>query len=150
MASYSIGNDTIHAIDSAFPQGSQEEFGVWLYSFSEKKGYRKRFFSYKTGDADRWWSDLGSTLFSKRARRSLSGSILKVLIPNVLGLLLMPNQEDIMIYDLSQMEIVESCTAKLTGWSLSSLSKAKVKIHKNLEHEGYDDSLLISIGEIGR
>lgn len=150
MASYSLGSDIIHAIDSAFPQGSTDEFGVWVYSYNEKKGYRKRFFSYKTGNEDRWWSDLGSALFSKKARRSLSGSVLKILIPNVLGLLLMSNQEEVIIFDLNKMEIIQSCTAKLTGWNLKSLSNVRVKIHQNLEHEGYDDSLLISIGEMGQ
>lgn len=62
----------------------------------------------------------------------------------------MPNQEEIIIFDLDKMEIIESCTVKLTGWNLLNLSKVRAKIHKNLEHRGYDDSLLISIGEMGQ
>lgn len=131
LASYPLGNDTIHALAPAFPQTTEGEFGVWVYSWNDKRGYRKRFYSPKTGTQDGWLSEIGNTIFSKKAPRSLYDSVLKVVIPNVLGLVLLSDHEQVALFDLDSMKIIEQFSVRLTGWRFENLSRVRVKFHRN-------------------
>lgn len=141
-----MGSETLHAVEPAFRDNDVTARGVAVYSWCDKNGYRKRFYSKNASVEGNWWTGLTSTIMFRRAPRELVGSELKIVIPNVLGLLIMPNLEDICLMNLATMQPVPHCAHKLTNWSFSKASRAIVKYYVNKNSQGFDDSLLVSIG----
>jgi len=47
IARYSIGPEIVHAMEPALKEDDINHKGVALYSWNDRLGYRKRFFSHK-------------------------------------------------------------------------------------------------------
>lgn len=83
----------------------------------------------------------------KKAPQQLIGSELKIIIPNVLGLVILPSLDEICLMNLAAMQPVAHCSRKLSNWSFSKPSKAIIKYYVNRNSDRFDDSLLISVAE---
>lgn len=114
-----------------------------LYTWNEGHGFKSRRFSPNYAENDiSWLINLSSKVF----RKKVETGFLKIVIPNILGLIFV-SEDTFCLYDLYNMKMIEHTKRNLTGWKINKPESLIVKYHQNMRSHGFDDSILISIGE---
>jgi hypothetical protein len=143
--SYVLGNEVVHAVEPGFSKHGGNSDGVYVYSWNEGKGYRKRFFNAKAVIVDNWWtfmtSSLATVLLDNRNVKLLSKSVLKIVITEIIGVLILPTLDEICLINLSTMQPMKNSICKLSGWVVDKPSNIIVKYHIN---NNYDKDLFDS------
>jgi hypothetical protein len=122
--SYPLGPDLIHAVEPGF---SVDQPGLYVYLWSESRGYKKRFFNSTQATDDNWWFSLTTAITEKKTIRSLANSTLKVVLPEILGLVILPGLEEVGLINLGTMQMVKQCQCKLSGWRVHKPHKTIVQ-----------------------
>lgn len=125
VKNYQLKTEVVYSLEPAYIGPGVGEKGAILYAWSSQEGLTKKSYSPTTGDSTNWLSSAKSLIY--RSRNEQLGTI-KVLIPNIIGLLIHSNMQDISVVSLTDMKVIHQASFRLEeGQRLSESGEIVVK-----------------------